>query len=81
MSGEVLFEQPDNRGGLWRLQVSEHRGRTLVNWRRWWRQDGEGPWLPSKTGVSFRPEGLSELADALAAWQRGDPPAGNAKPD
>jgi hypothetical protein len=63
-----LFETPERGGNLWRLEVVQHKGRTFANWRKWWR-DGAGELRPTKQGVTFPPERLSELLAALEAWR------------
>ena len=65
-----LFETPERRGNLWRLEVVQHNGRTFANWRMWWR-DAEGVLKPSRQGVTFPPEQLLELLTALEAWREG----------
>ena len=64
----VIWETPERRGCLWRLEVARHKGRTFVNWRMWWR-NADGVLKPSRQGVTFPPERLLELLAAVLAWR------------
>jgi hypothetical protein len=70
-----LFETTERGGNLWRLEVVQHNGRTFANWRKWWR-DADGVLKPTKQGVTFPPERLSELRRAVAAWEADNTPDG-----
>ena len=65
MTGAVLFEVT-HRGDLWRLEVSRHDGRTFINWRKWWSDDGQ--WKPSRQGVTFPLERMVEMHAALGDY-------------
>lgn len=63
----TLFEHL-HRGDLWRFEVTEHRGRTFANWRRWFKSGDE--WKPSRQGCTFPLERLPELGEAVADYLR-----------
>jgi hypothetical protein len=73
MTAALLFEQP-HRGDVWRLEVTEHNGRTFGNWRKWWR---DGVTLkPSREGVTIPLERLPELHAAIGAYLAKNAPSG-----
>ena len=74
--GIILFEQAF-RGDVWRLQLSEHRGKAKVNWRKWYR-DGD-TLRPSQSGCTMPPERLGDLTAALMAYHGLEPPEGLSK--
>ena len=69
MSGEVLFEQT-YRGDVWRLEVTNHEGRTFGNWRKWYRSGDT--WQPTRQGVTIPLERMSELHAAIGAYLASD---------
>ncbi len=69
MTGHVLFEQ-HYKGDLWRLEVTEHDGRTFGNWRKWFRQSAD--WKPTRQGVVIPLERLPDLHMALGAYLAND---------
>ena len=71
MTGAVLFEHR-YRGELWRLEVAQYQGRTFLQWRKWWSDDGE--WKPSRQGVTMPPERLAELHAAIGAYLAANAP-------
>jgi hypothetical protein len=64
----VLFETPARAGNKWRLEVCHYNGRRFANWRRWWR-DKDGFWRPTRQGVTFPLERLSELRAAIEGFE------------
>lgn len=62
MASLILFEHT-YRGHRWRLEVTEHQGRTFGNWRKWY--DAGGTWKPTREGCTFPLEGLWKLTAAL----------------
>ncbi len=68
----MLFEQR-HRGEVWRLEVTEHQGRTFANFRKWfWSGD---TLKPTREGVTFPLDRLADLAGAAGdylAAQNGD---------
>ena len=73
MTGAVLFEHR-SRGDLWRLEVAHYQGRTFLQWRKWWSDDGV--WKPSRHGVTMPPGRLAELYAAIAAYLAAKAPTG-----
>jgi hypothetical protein len=71
----VIWETPERRGCLWRLEVAQHNGRTFANWRKWWR-DADGVLKPTKQGVTFALELLVDLNDAVDGWLASNVPSG-----
>ena len=61
----IIFEQ-DYRGNLWRLEIAEHNGRRFLNWRKWYRPDGDG-WKPTREGVTMPLERVADLLAGLEA--------------
>jgi hypothetical protein len=73
MTAALLFEQPYH-GDVWRLEVTEHNGRTFGNWRKWWR---DGVTLkPSREGVTIPLERFPELHAAIGAYLAENAPSG-----
>ncbi|RED17495.1 PC4/YdbC family ssDNA-binding protein [Parasphingopyxis lamellibrachiae] len=62
----VIFEHR-HRGNVWRLEVSEHDGRTFANFRRWFEND-HGELCPTKDGCTFPLERLLDLSVAVSTW-------------
>jgi len=73
MSDALLFEVT-HRGDRWRLEVAHHQGRTFLNWRKWWCDDGE--WKPTRQGVTIPLERMSELHAAIGAYIAANAPTG-----
>lgn len=73
MSSAILFEQP-YRGDVWRLEVASHDGRMFANWRKWY-WDGD-TLKPTRQGVTFSLERLSELQATVTAYFAGEAPGG-----
>jgi hypothetical protein len=71
MRGRVLWER-EYRGHRWRLEVTEHQGRTFGNWRKWY--DVGGTWKPTREGCTFPLESLWELTASLMAHHDLKPP-------
>lgn len=76
MSGRVLFEHR-HRGNLWRLQVATFRGRSFVDWRKWYLAGAD--WKASRDGFTMPLEALGELTRALMEHHGIDPPAAPGK--
>lgn len=72
MTDAFLFEHP-HRGNRWRLEISTYRGRSFVNFRKWF-PFGDG-WKPSREGFTMPVEQLAELTCALMRHHGLEPPA------
>ena len=69
----MLFEH-ERRGHLWRLEVSDYRGRTFANWRKWYSDGGE--WKPTREGCTMPIDKLGELTACLLSYHGLDVPKG-----
>lgn len=69
----VLFEQL-HRGDVWRLEVSEHDGRTFGNWRKWYR-DGDA-WKPTRQGLTIPLDRLKHLGETVTEYFASHPAGG-----
>ena len=47
------------------ISVSEYRGKSYFNLRIYYTTDEGATWLPTKKGVTFSPEQLDVLTDAI----------------
>ena len=47
------------------ISVSEYRGKSYFNLRIYYTTDDGATWLPTKKGVTFAPEQLDILSDAI----------------
>ncbi len=47
------------------ISVSEYKGRSYLNMRIFYTTDGGSTWLPTKKGVTFTPEQLDTLSEAI----------------
>lgn len=47
------------------ISVSEYKGRSYLNMRIFYTTDDGATWLPTKKGVTFAPEQLDLLSDAI----------------
>ncbi|MCM1004280.1 MAG: transcriptional coactivator p15/PC4 family protein [Candidatus Gastranaerophilales bacterium] len=47
------------------ISVSEYRGKSYFNLRIHYTTDGGETWLPTKKGVTFAPDQLDVLSDAI----------------
>ncbi len=47
------------------ISVSEYRGKSYFNLRIFYTTDGGETWLPTKKGVTFAPDQLDVLSDAI----------------
>ena len=47
------------------ISVSEYRGKSYLNMRIFYTTDDGATWLPTKKGVTFTPEQLDILTDAI----------------
>ena len=47
------------------ISVSEYKGRSYLNMRIFYTTDEGATWLPTKKGVTFSPEQLDLLSDAI----------------
>lgn len=69
---KIIQDMPRNNGDIVRIEFSEFKGQTRFNIRVWY-QDEEGQYRPTKKGVSFLPEEMDTLVDAVTqareAWQ------------
>ena len=49
------------------ISVSEYKGRSYLNMRIFYTTDGGQTWLPTKKGVTFSPDQLDLLTEAIEA--------------
>ena len=49
------------------ISVSEYKGRSYLNMRIFYTTDGGSSWLPTKKGVTFAPDQLDLLEEAIQA--------------
>lgn len=49
------------------ISVSEYKGRSYLNMRIYYTTDEGSTWLPTKKGVTFTPEQLDILTEAIEA--------------
>ena len=47
------------------ISISEYKGRSYLNMRIFYTTDEGATWLPTKKGVTFTPDQLDLLADAI----------------
>ena len=47
------------------ISVSEYKGRSYLNMRIYYTTDDGATWLPTKKGVTFTPDQLDLLSDAI----------------
>ena len=47
------------------ISVSEYKGRSYLNMRIFYTTDEGATWLPTKKGVTFAPDQLDVLSDAI----------------
>ncbi len=47
------------------ISVSEYKGRSYLNMRIYYTTDEGATWLPTKKGVTFTPDQLDLLSDAI----------------
>ena len=47
------------------ISVSEYKGRSYLNMRIFYTTDGGSSWLPTKKGVTFSPDQLDLLEEAI----------------
>ena len=47
------------------ISVSEYKGKSYLNMRIYYTTDEGATWLPTKKGVTFSPEQLDLLSDAI----------------
>lgn len=47
------------------ISVSEYKGRSYLNMRIFYTTDDGASWLPTKKGVTFSPDQLDLLSDAI----------------
>lgn len=47
------------------ISISEYRGKSYLNMRIFYTTDDGASWLPTKKGVTFTPEQLDVLTDAI----------------
>ncbi len=47
------------------ISVSEYKGRSYLNMRIFYTTDGGSSWLPTKKGVTFAPDQLDLLEEAI----------------
>lgn len=47
------------------ISISEYRGKSYLNMRIFYTTDGGSSWLPTKKGVTFTPDQLDLLEEAI----------------
>ena len=47
------------------ISISEYKGRSYLNMRIYYTTDDGATWLPTKKGVTFTPDQLDLLSDAI----------------
>ena len=47
------------------ISISEYKGKSYLNMRIFYTTDGGSSWLPTKKGVTFTPEQLDLLEEAI----------------
>lgn len=47
------------------ISVSEYKGKSYLNMRIFYTTDDGGTWIPTKKGVTFTPEQLDLLSEAI----------------
>lgn len=52
------------------ISVSEYKGRSYLNMRIFYTTDGGETWLPTKKGVTFSPDQLDLLEEAIQAARK-----------
>ena len=52
------------------ISVSEYKGRSYLNMRIYYTTDDGATWLPTKKGVTFTPDQLDMLSDAIEAAKK-----------
>ena len=52
------------------ISVSEYKGRSYLNMRIFYTTDGGSSWLPTKKGVTFAPDQLDLLEEAIQAARK-----------
>jgi hypothetical protein len=57
-----------------RARVHVYRGRTLLDLRELWQPEPDGPYVPTKSGISVLATNLEQLESAVAAMRAALPP-------
>lgn len=52
------------------IQINEYKGKKYLDLRVYYTMDGGGTWNPTKKGVTFAPECLDELKEAIEKAQK-----------
>ena len=63
--GKVLATIERSETEQLQISVSEFKGRSYFNLRIYYTTDGGASWLPTKKGVTFAPDQLDILSDAI----------------
>ena len=58
-----------------RIQISEYRGRTFIDFRTWYSIES-GEFKPGRAGVTIRPDQVSEVVQGLLLAARAIDPQG-----
>jgi hypothetical protein len=61
----LLGSWPTGPKSAIRVSLDQFEGRTFVNLRGWWQRKG-GEWSPTRRGVTFPPEAVPSLVEALS---------------
>jgi len=48
-----------------KISISEYNGKSYLNMRIFFTNDGGGTWIPTKKGVTFTPDQMDILRDAV----------------
>jgi hypothetical protein len=60
----IIKDIDKGKGEVIRIEISEYKGKTLLNLRVWY-TDANGEYKPTQKGVTFTPEQYSELKEAI----------------
>ncbi|MCQ2753778.1 MAG: transcriptional coactivator p15/PC4 family protein [bacterium] len=63
--GKILATIERSETEQLQISVSEFKGRSYFNLRIYYTTDGGASWLPTKKGVTFAPDQLDILSDAI----------------
>ena len=64
VKGGVIVDIDKGKGEVIRVEVSEYKGKKLLNIRVWY-TDAEGQLKPTQKGIAINPEHYEKLLDAI----------------
>lgn len=67
---EILATIPRTETEEIHIQINEYKGKKYLDLRVFYTTDGGANWLPTKKGVTFAPDKLEELKDAIEKAQK-----------